>query len=452
MRQIKPALQHSEGRSKPWSGSTLINCFSEKADGDKEVDFAVMAIPGLPLFGALGSDACRGAHVMAGVLYVIAGALLYAVASDGSSTAIGYISGSGPVRMDDSGSQLAICAAPIGYVYDGVTLASPSGLPMVSDVAYLDGYMVWTVYNSNQFVFSEIGDAMVYDPLDVATVAGAPGNLVGVINNHRELMFFKNKTLEIWYDSGDADNPIQRQGNAFIERGTLDRDSIVKIDNSVHFMGNDRIVYRLAGYEPQRISTHAIEFSFRAADIARAFEYTQEGHKFYVISSNDVTMVFDMATGAWHERKSYNLPTWRVSASVDAYGTTVFCDRYTGNLYRPDFDTYTEAGDPIRVEIGLPSVDSGNRSRVTMYAFEVYCETGVGLSVGQGSDPKIVMLYSKNGGRTWSNEMERSLGVIGDYEHRAVWRPGVQFRQIDIRLYVTDPVRRFMISYWIDAR
>jgi hypothetical protein len=51
---------------------------------------------------------------------------------------------------------------------------------------------------------------------------GAPDNLVGVVNSHRELLFPGTDTLEIWYDSGDADFPFARQGNAFIERGCID--------------------------------------------------------------------------------------------------------------------------------------------------------------------------------------------------------------------------------------
>ena len=87
-----------------------------------------------------------------------------------------------------------------------------------------------------------------------------------------------------------------------------------------------------------------------------------------------------------------------------------------------------------------------------MYAFEVYCETGVGLNSGQGSDPQIMLQYSDDGGRTYSNELWRSLGVIGAYKTRAIWRRLGQFRSRQIVLTITDPVRRLVMAYYADLR
>src|SRR3546814_3038862 len=125
MRQLKPALQYSEGRSKPWSGAKVINCFAEKADGDKTTDFAIMAIPGLDRFETVGDGPIRGAHQMGDLLYIVSGSELYSVTQAGVATLIGAIVGTGPVAMEDNGSHLAISAAPIGYVYSGGILQAP---------------------------------------------------------------------------------------------------------------------------------------------------------------------------------------------------------------------------------------------------------------------------------------------------------------------------------------
>ena len=86
-----------------------------------------------------------------------------------------------------------------------------------------------------------------------------------------------------------------------------------------------------------------------------------------------------------------------------------------------------------------------------MYTFE-YCETGVGLNSGQGSDPQIMMMYSDDGGRTYSNELWRSLGLIGEYKTRAIWRRLGQFRQRQIKLTISDPVRKLVMGYYTDVR
>lgn len=450
--QLKPALQYSDGRSKPWSGASIVNCFAEKADGDKVQDFALMLIPGLDLFAEIGTDPIRGAHTMDGVLYVVAGTSLYAVQTDGTFAAIGTIFGSERVRMQDNGSQLAICAAPNGYVYAGGLVQSPVGLPQVSDVAYIDSYFVWTIADSDQCIYSAPNDGLSYDLLDIFTAEGSPDGLVGLVNNHRELQLYGLQTIEIWYNSGGADNAFERQGNAFIERGCFSRDSIAKIANSVHFFGNDRIVYRLDGYTPVRISTHAIEYRLRNVTEAWAFVYTQEGHKFYMLSTPEGTFGYDIATGAWHERKSYQLDNYRVGGAEEFGDLNILTDAYTGKLYTPNLDdNYEEDGEPIIMEVALPTLEA-NRARVTMYSFEVYCETGVGLNSGQGSDPQIMMKYSDNGGRTYSNEMWRTMGAIGEYKTRCIWRNLGQFRQRNIKLTVSDPVRRLNMGYYADVR
>lgn len=451
LRQIKPALQFSEGRSKPWSGSLLVNAFSEKADGDKSSDFAIMAIPGLVLFADVGDSPIRGVHQLGDLLYVVSGELLYSVSQGGDVVEIGTIIGSDPVRMVDNGTQLAIAAAPRGYVYSDEAIVDPEGLPQVSDVAYIDSYFVWSVYDSDQCIYSGVADGLSYDALDVFTAEGSPDGLKGLIASHRELLLAGSVTLEVFYNSGGADNAFERQGNAFVERGIFDRDSLVNIDNSVQFMGDDRIVYRLDGYTPVRISTHSIEYQLRAVTYARAFAYTQEGHKFYVLSTDNGTFCYDLATGAWHERKSWQRGAYRASTGTVAWGDTIFGGAYTGRLYRPDMEVNTEDGEIISVEIELPELEA-SRARVTMYQFEVYCESGVGLNDGQGSDPQIMMRYSDDGGRLWSNELWRSLGKIGEYRTRAIWRSLGQFRQRTMRLTITDPVRRLIMAYYADIR
>jgi len=449
--KTKPALQYSQGRSLPWSGAKVVNCFAEKADGDREDDLAIMATPGLDRFAVLGSDPVRGSTFMGDKIYAVAGTSLYSIDQNGSVSLLGSVPGLGPVKMANNGTEVAIAADPNGYVYSGGTVHSSEDLPEVIDVAYIDSYFVWVIRNSDQCIYSGIADGLSYDLLDVFTAEGSPDRLIGIVNDHRELQLYGGATIEVFYNAGGADNVFERQGNAFIERGCFDRDSIVKIDNSVHFVGDDRTVYRLDGYTPIRISTHAIEYQLRNATYMRAFTYAQEGHKFYCISTGQGTFCYDMATGAWHERKSWQTINWRVGGAVTAWNRTILSDAYTGILYTPNLDSHTEDGDPIAMEVELPQIGAG-RSRVTMYGFEVYCETGVGLNDGQGSDPKIMLRYSDDGGRTWSNELWRSLGRIGQYRTRAIWRTLGQFRVRTMRLTITDPVRRLIMSYYADCR
>jgi hypothetical protein len=446
MQPLKPALQFSQARSFNWSGAVLVNCFAEKADGDKREDFAVWASPGLTTWATVGTGPNRGSIVCAGLLYVVSGNELYSVASDGTGTLLGAIPGTGPARMACNYSEVAIAANGTGYVWSGGALHIPVPFD-VSDVIYTDSYILWVIKDSEQFIISGLNDALTYDAADIASVEGAPDNLVGAINNHREILFSGGDTTEIFYNSGAAAFPYERQGNAFVERGCFDRDSLVKMDNSVYFVGNDRIVYVMAGYTPQRISTHAIEYQIERATYARGWTYSMEGHKFYALEVDNGTWLFDVATGTWHKRQSWESDWWRCNGAVDAYGMTLFTDRDTGALYIPSMDTLDEAGAIIAVDITLPTLEYG-RERVTMYAFEATIETGPGNTAFP--DPQIMLTYSDDGGHRWSNEMWRPMGKVGEYRVRTVWRKLGQFRVRQMRLRITDSVKRLVISYWAD--
>lgn len=447
MQKLKPALQFSQGRSLPWSGAELVNCYAEKADGDKRDDFAVMCIPGLDVAYTVGTGPIRGATLMNNILYVVSGGSFYSVTQAGVTTLIGGVSGSDMAQVVNNGTQVAICSGGQGYIYSGGSLTAPAALANMGSVGFIDGYFIWTSSLYDQFIYSAINDGLTYSGA-VATVEGSPDGLKGVIVDHRELLFFGDLTIEIWYNSGNPDFAFERQGNAFIERGCVDRDSAVKIDNGVHFVGDDRIVYRLDGYQPTRISTHSIEYEIRNASYYRGFTYTQEGHKFYVLWTDVGTYCFDMATGAWHKRNSWGMNYWRCGGSINAWGGALLFDNQSNRLFRPNFDTYTEAGEIISLEISLPTIESGDRDRKTLYAFELVAETGVGNS--SVPDPQVAMTFSRDGGRTWSNEMWRSLGRVGEYLTRAVWRQRVQFRQLQINLKITDACRRFVLGYYAD--
>jgi hypothetical protein len=453
VRKIASAIQSSQGRSRPWSGALLINAFAEMAEGDKADQFAVMAIPGLVPFADLGSSPVRGLHRMGDTLYAVSGTTLYSVAEDGTSSSLGTIGGSLPVMMADNGAELAIQGGALnneGYVLSGGTLySSITNLPPVSNVVYIDGYFVWSVFESDQFIISGINDGLTYDPLDVATVEGDPDDIIAVVNDHRELQFYGSRTVEIWYNSGAADFPFARQGNAFIERGCIDRNSLVKIDNSVHFVGDDRVVYRLNGYEPVRISTHAIEFRISDAEWFRGFTYTQQGHKFYVLNTDAGCWAYDMATGAWAQRRSLAQINYRGANGAVAYGTPLIGSAYNGKIYLPDLDVNDEDGEVIPVEIQIPSLQT-NRLRSTLYAFEAQIQAGVGNS--SDADPQIILQYSKDGGNTYSAELSRTMGAVGGYLTRCIWRLGVSFRQLQIRLKLPAKVQRFIIAYYADVR
>ena len=61
-------------------------------------------------------------------------------------------------------------------------------------------------------------------------------------------------------------------------------------------------------------------------------------------------------------------------------------------------------------------------------------------------DPQVMLQWSKDGGRTFGNEVWRTLGKVGTYRTRATWRNLGIARDWVFRLRVTDPVRRVITN------
>src|SRR4029077_13269782 len=113
--------------------------------------------------------------------------------------------------------------------------------------------------------------------------------------------------IETWYDSGAVNFPFQRIDGATIERGLVAPYAVVKEDNSVFFLADDLVFYRLDGVIPRRVSTHALEQAWRAFGTvtdAFCFSMTLDGHKMVVLTfpSGSRTFVYDIASGLWHRR------------------------------------------------------------------------------------------------------------------------------------------------------
>jgi hypothetical protein len=310
-------------RSVNAADARMVNMFPEAVpEAGKEPAF-LMRAPGLKLLATVGAGPIRGLWQLGGYMYVVSGNTLYKVNSSYSATAIGTIANSpNPVSISDNGTQIFIAANPQGYIYDtGTSVFQQIGgdFPGAVTVGYLDGYFVFNEPNSQKFWVTALLDGTSVNALDFASAEGSPDGLVGLIVDHREVWLFGTNSVEVWYNAGLLDFPLQRIQGAFNEIGCAAAYSIAKMDNCVFWLGQDArgngIVYRGQGYTGQRISTHAVEWQIQQYETlsdAIGYTYQQDGHSFYVLifPTANTTWVFDVATGAWYERAAWNNGEW----------------------------------------------------------------------------------------------------------------------------------------------
>ena len=432
-----------QSRSGRVSTQRLQNLYLEANPQGAKTPTVLLGTPGLKSWASVGDGPIRGMHLLGSSLMVVSGNELYSVTSSKSATLIGEIKRTGPVQMTDNGTHVAIATTGELYAANNDELLQLPEYGM-NGATYQDGYGIFSQAQTEKFWLSGLDDMTTIPALDFSTADVFADKLVGCISNHRELWLFGETTTEGWYNSGNALFPFERAQGAFLEIGCAAGGTIAKAQRSVLWLGDDLYVYRAQGYQAQKISTHAIDKLISEANdqsTAQAFVYDQEGHTFYVLSFSDLTLVFDLATGLWHERKSQDAGgRWRVSAHADAFGARLAGDYSTGDLYELDLDTYTENGEEIIREVTAPPISAMER-RVLMADVIMDVDAGIGLTTGQGSDPIAFLDWSDDGGKTWSNRIDATVGEIGEYGWQARWNRLGAFRQRSLRFTISDPVK-----------
>jgi hypothetical protein len=147
---------------------------------------------------------------------------------------------------------------------------------------------------------------------------------------------------------------------------------------------------------------------------------------------------------------SNNLGRWRGACGINWNGLTLIGDAYSGVIGQASFNSFQEYGNTMLALVTSPIIHSGRR-RVFVPKVEIDVETGVGNPECCGFDPVWMLDWSKDGGRTWGPlQVFRSMGKIGAYLQRLRWTRLGQGRQWIFRLQSTDPVRRVIISTFVD--
>jgi hypothetical protein len=282
--------------------------------------------------------------------------------------------------------------------------------------------------------------------------------------DHGEIILLGRESGEVWYNDGSS--PFARRADARIDQGIAAAQTLVGLDNTRFWASRDRngygIMSRLSGYSPQRVSQFAIEYLLsKFGDISGGTAFTLQygGHSLLVLNfpGATTTIVFDAATGAWHEWDYTKLSggTGRFRGDWHAMnGTThIVGDYENGNIYElqdPYINSstpYTDNDAPITRERTAPHVSSeGNRIAIPKVTFDV--EVGIGRPSGSvdAIDPQLMFQYSKDGGHTWSNWKQKSLGKQGEYRTRVDFRRLGLFRDYVARVRVTSPVPVTLIS------
>jgi len=433
----------------------LVNLYAEPNPEGSKYPFTLYNTAGQIEHADTGTGKpIQGSQKMGALLYVVSGNEVFTVDTSEVVTSLGTItiaSTNDRVMMSNNGTQMSILTDDgTMWVATSSTLVKVTDpdFPSASSVTFLDGFTIVSVKDSGQFQISALLDSTMWDALDFATAEEQPDNLVSAFAFNGSLWLFGETSIEIYYNTGNADFPFEQiTGAVNTTRGCGGKFTVVPEDNGLFFLGDDKVYYRASGYTPQRISTHGEEREwndYTVIDDAFTMLEDLDGHKFVTTTfpTENATWSHDIASGLWHERTTLEGTTpvrWSPNEIVEFDNKQLAMDNTDGKIYELSPTTYTDGGTTIE-RIAQGSVQWQDGKRITYDWLRLDMDAGVGLTTGQGSDPQVMMSFSDNGGIIYSNEKWRSFGKIGEYFKRIIWRRLGTARERIYRFRITDPV------------
>lgn len=440
------------------AGGRLINCLAERAPEGSRGEVRWRRVPGLASRFTTGSEgAVRGAGVVGSVIYVVVDDAAFSVVETSGSYTVtelsGTVSGTGPVIIARNNKtptpQILIWTSDGQHEISGSTVSSFSDpdLPANLSLTFLDGYFIWATA-SGQLYASGL-NALTVASTDFTTAEASPDGLVRAVAKGRYLVAFGETTTEIYANTGNETGfPFSR---AHVEQIGLKAKWAVAgfepgFPGPLIFVGNDDAVHRFDGYSATPISTPEIDRLIAAqdGDDLRASVYVTPGHMAWVLSSPSWTLVYDLKTGAWHERASHQRDDWRCRYGIEFDGEWLTFDTATRECFAVTESAKKEGTDPLTMDLRSSKVHRFPKA-LRFRDMEFDFLMGVGDPTGEDpieTDPSVQISWSDDGGVTFSPEVLRNLGDWGDQDRRVRIKRGGKSgpRGRQFRIVMSDPV------------
>lgn len=457
-----------QSRSKPLSSQVTQNWYQQFDEKGKD-PYVLLPFPGLKVLGsAAGED--RGFHRMAEVLYQVKGTSLYSIDKLGNYTLKGSIPGTSYAIMADDGINMFIVADILVWKF-----TTDTGLvTQVTDVNITGAKSV--DFFNNQFIYtfdkfstvSNVGDGSTASGLNIVGEETLPDDLVRDFVFEDIIYRCGVRSVVGWWNNPALTPPIDRLAGRVFYVGLAAINSIAETDQAFYWLGDDFAIYRASGGSEQRVSTDAIsnelqKFSDVSDAIANTFTF--EGQNFYQITfpTGNKTFVMNESLGVngWFELSSgVNSPLqsskYQGQTIISAYGQNMVADVDNGNIYKLDFDTFTNNLLPLQRIRVTQSVNgdllNSKGKRVQMSCLKLIMESGVGIIEGQGDNPRIMIEYSDDGGRSWNGGSWPRVGRLGEFTLQVEWFDLGSFYDRIFRISTTDPVNYSIYSATIDLR
>lgn len=469
-----------------------VNLYPEKIEsGTGTASYVLYPTPGRETVFSVDDAPGRGGLDINGDQYFVIKDKLYKFGTATAlATGLQNTTGS-PVQITtngDAGGQLLINTETNTYSFDLATSTLTLVGTTAQSIGFLNGFGLRLDRDRSEVSFSALEDFTSWDPLDIFQRNDASDKWQELLVHHKEIYLFGDKTTSIYVNGTDPVTPFTPITSVFIPMGIIAFRSACVVDGSPMWLGKSEdgygVVYRMNGYTPERISTHAVENAIQGypttasladtlgingcVERAEGSSYQINGHVFYELNFPSVsdlagyvvedsfqgaTWVFDATEGLWHEEGEWLDIEYGRSDTRGHFGGLTL-SRTTGTLFRVTLDSAQigTGGLGIRRLRRAPHVSQENTGLI-IDEIELRFEPGLALATGAGSDPQFALRFSKNGGQTWSNTRTMTTGVLGAYTTRATSRGLGYGRDFLIEVAWDEPIPRFpLIDAYLNVR
>ena len=449
-REIQRPIQTISGRQDIVDGSRLLNLYASQSimPDEAKVTIPLNGVPGFTPWYTGAKAAGKEIHSLLAIddpvlgkhVHVLKNRNKFAVyGSDGVQVGNDYDVPSnvmvpeGPLKMATDGRRTVFVTPSEIHSFDQGKKAQPNDVSFTPgfeqivapvaddptetsstenwvDVVWIDGYFI--IANENGQVFNSTLYETQFDQLDFARADTNPDGIVGMETIDRRLFVFGKKSIENWFNAGADGFAFERDLSRAISVGAVSRNAITSNEVAIIFVGNDLSVYVIGGGGAIiKISNESVDSAIARSDAskARAFAYTEEGHKFYslsLFSDAGVSLenwTYDFRTQLWAERTTKNITSY---TRLDA--KSLVGNEESDSIFQMSLNFGTGFSDDILPkEMIFPIVhEDHNRIRHFNLQLDVNHKH---FDVANTDMVFAILTWSNDLKQTWSNERPREI-------------------------------------------
>lgn len=280
----------------------------------------------------------------------------------------------------------------------------------LSSLTFIDGYVLASVMDSNEFLRSELNGTYFTDGLNFSKLQ-SNDNIVNITQLNRELFIFCERHAEVWWDSAtDPDQPFTRQDGRISPIGT-------KSVNTVHLNGalynvgaaddNTVSLYRWTGAGSEQLSFDLLNQKFAEANELFVIGTLENNRTIItVVIDNAEYWSYDVESKVWSKRVNWDI--------TDSYSIK-------GVFYAADTQGIVKlAGSTDRDALITCEKVSSHIQSNGLRGFHKTLEIDVaGMTHGD-----VQLWYSDDAGRTWKNMIKSGSSTVGQYNRIRFQRLG----------------------------